>query len=79
MNLDQYRIHKKLEVDPPIICIAEIINPSVARNACKTITVSMELTKTSGLAHDNTIIFSGIATIGKEKVFKYVNEKNICS
>jgi hypothetical protein len=38
---------------------------------------SAELTHTSGLAYDMTIIFSGLVTIGKEKVIKHVNEKSI--
>lgn len=77
MNLEKYRIHKKLPVDPPIICKAEIINPSCGKYAPHKIVVDAELTQTSGLAHDQTIIFSGMVIIGKEKVFKYVNEKSI--
>lgn len=77
MNLEKYRIHKKLPVDPPIICKAEIINPSCGKYAPHKIVVDAELTQTSGLAHDQTIIFSGMVTIGKEKVLKHVNEKSI--
>jgi len=78
MNLEKYRIHKKLPVEPPIICKAEIINPSCAKSAPHTIIVDAELNHTSGLAWDKTIIFSGLVTIGKEKVLKHVNEKSIC-
>jgi hypothetical protein len=77
MNLEQYRVHKKLTLETPIICKAEIINPSAGKYAAKTIIVDAELTHTSGLAHDMTIIFSGMVTIGKEKVLKHVNEKSI--
>lgn len=77
MNLEKYRVHKKLPVEPTIICKAEIINPSAGKYAAKTIIVDAELTHTSGLAHDQTIIFSGLFTIGKEKVIKHVNEKSI--
>jgi len=77
MNLEKYRVHKKLTLETPIICKAEIINPSAGKYAAKTIIVDAELTHTSGLAYDMTIIFSGMVTIGKEKVLKHVNEKSI--
>jgi hypothetical protein len=77
MNLEKYRVHKKLTLETPIICKVEIINPSSGKYAAKTIEVDAELTNTSGLAHDMTIIFSGLVTIGKEKVVKHVNEKSI--
>ena len=77
MNLEQYRVHKKLTLETPIICKVEIINPSAGKYASKTIIVDAELTHTSGLAHGQTIIFSGLVTIGKEKVLKHVNEKSI--
>jgi hypothetical protein len=77
MNLEKYRVHKKLTLETPIICKAEIINPSSGKYAAKTIEVDAELTHTNGLAHDMTIIFSGLVIIGKEKVIKYVNEKSI--
>jgi hypothetical protein len=74
MDLEQYRFHKKMPIEPPIKCKAMILNPSRLKGAIKEIESNVELFHTSGLAHDKTIIF--MARVGKE--IKPVNEKKIC-
>lgn len=77
MNLEIYRVHKKLPVEPSIKCKVNILNNSNKKGAPKYITVEAELIYTSGLANDDTIIFLSEITIDGKKEYKHVNEKNI--
>ena len=67
MNLEQYRIHKKIEITPPIVCVVskrKSHKPKVGESEYYDIKV--KLYRSSGLAWDKTIVFLAEAENGEK-------------